>query len=480
MNFLDNVISFFSPETAAKRLAARMAIRNYEGASIGRRTKNWRATQQDANSEIKSAHATLRNRSRDLVRNNPYSRRAVRAIKNNVVGSGIRASFSGTGANQAKVFNDFAESFKADYTGMQNFYALQGLAMQAVADGGECFIIKKVSTTSPFGLELQLLESEFLYDLDPFELFADGSYREQGITFKDGKPFSYKMYKLHPNGAYPMRDTIEVSAENVIHIFDRERIGQIRGVPFGVSAFIRTKDFDDYEAAQLMRLKIAACFSVFVTDSAAPTILQGNESALDMVSEVSPGMIEYLPPGKSVSFGNPPPAEGYDVYSRKVQEGIAAGYGVPYATMTGDFSNVNFSSARMAWMEFSKEIQYYQQNLMIPMCQKVFDWFAEIIELKNIRIRKVKTKWTTPRREMIDVAKEGAAQIALIRAGLKSQSEALREMGYDPETVFNEIAEDNAIIDKLGLKLDSDPRYTTKAGIEQIDNTANDSTTQNN
>jgi len=470
MNLLDSVISYISPQLAAKRLAAREGIRRYEAASIGRRTKNWNSSAQDANTEIKSAHATLRNRSRDLVRNNPYSRRAVRAIKNNVVGSGIRASFSGTGTNQAKLFDEFAESFKCDYIGQQNFYALQGLAMQAVADGGECFIIKKVRTDSQYGLELQLLESEFLYDLDPFEYFSDGSYREQGITFKDGKPFSYKMYKMHPNGAYTSRDTIEVPAKDVIHIYDKERIGQIRGVPFGVSAYIRTKDFDDYEAAQLMRLKIAACFSVFITDGGTANLIKSDDSLLDRVSEVSPGMIEYLTPGQSVQFGNPPPAEGYDVYSRKVQEGIAAGYGVPYATMTGDFSNVNFSSARMAWMEFSKEIQYYQQNLMIPACQKVFDWFAEIIELKGVKIRKVKAKWTTPAREMIDVAKEGAAQIALIRAGLKSYSEVIREMGKDPEIVFNEIAADNALIDKLGLKLDSDPRYTTKAGIEQIDN----------
>jgi capsid protein len=45
-----------------------------------------------------------------------------------------------------------------------------------------------------------------------------------------------------------------------------------------------------------------------------------------------------------------------------------------------------------------------------------------------------------------------------------SLSEALRERGYDPETVLNEIADDNALLDKLGIILDSDPRMTTQAG----------------
>jgi capsid protein len=52
----------------------------------------------------------------------------------------------------------------------------------------------------------------------------------------------------------------------------------------------------------------------------------------------------------------------------------------------------------------------------------------------------------------------------LIRCGLLSQSEALREAGYDPDQTLAEIAEDNAKLDKLKLILDSDPRNTTQQG----------------
>ena len=64
---------------------------------------------------------------------------------------------------------------------------------------------------------------------------------------------------------------------------------------------------------------------------------------------------------------------------------------------------------------------------------------------------------TDPNTEILSLVRE-------VRSGLKSLSEALRERGYDPEEVLREVADDNALLDELGLVLDSDPRTTTQAG----------------
>jgi capsid protein len=56
----------------------------------------------------------------------------------------------------------------------------------------------------------------------------------------------------------------------------------------------------------------------------------------------------------------------------------------------------------------------------------------------------------------------------MIRNGLKSRSQVVRELGGDPDALMEEIAKDNATADKLGLVFDSDPRKTTAAGQEQI------------
>src|SRR5690242_2748247 len=92
-NFLDRVISVFAPQAAYRRLQYRKAFnvmqRRYEAAAGGRRTANWVATSSSANVEIHNALTFLRNRSRDLVRNNGYAKKAVNEIANNVVGTGI-------------------------------------------------------------------------------------------------------------------------------------------------------------------------------------------------------------------------------------------------------------------------------------------------------------------------------------------------------------------------------------------------------
>jgi capsid protein len=61
----------------------------YEGATAGRRAHGWYAASTDANVELMGALIWLRNRSRDLIRNNPYAARAVEELAGNVVGTGI-------------------------------------------------------------------------------------------------------------------------------------------------------------------------------------------------------------------------------------------------------------------------------------------------------------------------------------------------------------------------------------------------------
>ena len=64
--------------------------RNYAGAMISRLTSDWMATQASADAEIRTSLRKLRDRSREMVRNNPYAKQAKRTTQINVVGSGIK------------------------------------------------------------------------------------------------------------------------------------------------------------------------------------------------------------------------------------------------------------------------------------------------------------------------------------------------------------------------------------------------------
>jgi capsid protein len=93
MNWLDRAIGVVAPGTGLRRARRRHAMavlaRAYEGARAGRRTEGWITAGTGANAEIAPALARLRDRSRDLVRNNPYAAKAVQALVSNMVGTGL-------------------------------------------------------------------------------------------------------------------------------------------------------------------------------------------------------------------------------------------------------------------------------------------------------------------------------------------------------------------------------------------------------
>ena len=66
--------------------------RSYAGAIVSRLTSDWMSTQASADAEIRTSIKKLRDRSREMVRNNPYAKQAKRTTQVNVVGSGIKLS----------------------------------------------------------------------------------------------------------------------------------------------------------------------------------------------------------------------------------------------------------------------------------------------------------------------------------------------------------------------------------------------------
>lgn len=470
MNFLDRTISFFNPEAGLRRARARKAeeiIRGFDAASKGRRNENFRSSGADANREIQPVLKLLRERSREQVRNNVYARRSVRTISNNVIGTGIVPTpldLSRTAEKRTmKLWADWAGTKACDFDGLLTMYGIQRLVMRTVVESGECLVLRRRVNDPNNPIKLQVLEPDFLDHSKTINL-ADGGRIIQGVEFdKYGKRKGYWLFDRHPGSGDFLSVTSKfVEASEVAHIYFVERPGQVRGVPWLVTSMIRMKDFDEYEDAELVRQKIAACFTVFVQDTNPDAVLDGNENE-NIASRVEPGIIEMLPPGKSVSFAQPPLTNGYESYSRKILQGIAVGTDITYEQMTGDYSNVNFSSGRMGWIEFQRNVEDWQWNMIIPMlCETVWTWFVNANAIVGRVKEGTRADWTTPRREMLDPVKETNAMNLMVRNGFKSYSEAVRELGYDPDDTLEEIQSDMQKFDEKGIILDSDPRQQKK------------------
>ena len=481
MNWLDRTIGAVAPAVALRRLRQRQALqlmqRAYEGAKAGRRTDGWVTAGTGANAEIGPASSRLRDRSRDLVRNNPYAAKAVNALVSNLIGTGIvpraRAKRPAIAKAADQLWLQFAVGCDSD--GLTDFGGLQALIVRSLVESGEVLVRfreRRVEDRLAVPLQLQLLESDHLDSLKTEEL-SNGGYILQGIEFDAlGRRRAYWLFPSHP-GESRGRALVSrpVPARQVLHLFERLRPGQVRGVPWFAPVILKLRDLDDYDDAELMRKKIEACFAAFVTGAQDEETL-GRPSSIhsgDRVESFEPGMIEYLEPGKDVKFASPSANGGYAEYMRLQLHAVAAGVGLTYELLTGDLSQVNYSSIRAGLIEFRRRMEALQWQLIVPgLCQPVWSRFVELAQAAGqLPEGEITSEWTAPRFEAVDPLKDIQADILAVRAGVMTLKEAIARQGYDPAQVLAEIASTNAELDAAGITLDTDPRRSTKTGQEK-------------
>lgn len=483
--FLDRVIGVFSPSAELHRVRARVSLavatRTFEGASKGRRTQNWFTQNSSINALIAGGLPMLRSRSRYLCRNQGYAAKAVNVWQTNIVGDGIIPSVKSKSrpdlaTKLGELWIAWGDEAVCDNSGRQDFYGLQALGARTAVESGS-FLIRRiwrrVKDGLPVPMQIQLLEPDHL-DTYRDRILDDGSRIIQGIEYdKSGRRVAYHLFNEHPGDRFMLVNGLvseRVPADDIIHVFRMDRIGQADGVPWSAPTIIKLKDLDEYEDAELIRQKIAACFVGFIHDiEAMDADTTSGSTAAAPLEKVEPGILETLPPGKTVTFGSPPPAQNYGPHTQQVLRSIAAGFGMTYEALTGDYSQVNFSSGRMGALEFSRSIRQVQNHMMVTqMCKGVWRWFNEAAILAGKADDFIPASWTAPAREMIDPLKETQAVEKQIRIGIKSLSEGIRERGKDPEDVLGEIESDNAILDAKKIVVDSDPRKDISTPAKQV------------
>lgn len=453
----------------AREAAGAIARRYYDAASRGRRTEGWRRSSGDSASTTSGQISVLRDVARDLVRNNAWARSALRTISNNTVGWGITPR--GLMPDAAGVWSAWANSNTCDARGILTLSGLQRAVIECVAVSGECLVVRHIDSGGAHPLRLEVLEPDHI-DTAKDSLSLGAARTTQGIEFDErGKPAAYWLYPDHPGSSAAMRrSSVRVPAEQVIHIFRVDRPGQVRGVSWFAPAAVKLHDFDDYHDALLVRQKLAACFSAFVTELDGASSALGEESDDGLLETFEPGRIDYLKPGQSITFANPPGVpESEGKFATLCLRSIAAAMSVTYEDLTGDYSQVNYSSARMGRIAHWGSVADWQYNMLIPQfCDRVFSWWRELAPLVGVSDPGV-PEWTPPPMQMTDPEKEGKAYLTLIRAGAMTHNELAAAMGRDPRAHWRDYADGLAQLDALGIVLDSDARKTTAQGISQIE-----------
>jgi lambda family phage portal protein len=485
----DRFTASFAPAWTLRRIQARsaleLAVRHYEAAQPGRRTSGWARSRGDVNAVTAVALPELRMHMRDLVRNNGYARKAQGVIANHVTGGwGITPRPVGPGADRASaLWKAWADSTDCDAAGLTVFAGIQDQVLRSWVTDGEVLVRRRprrVIDGLAIPLQLQVLEADHLDTAKDGLTGQEGGPIIQGVEHDAlGRRVAYWLHPEHPGSSRAKGVSKRVPASEIIHVFRAARPGQVRGVPEAAAAIVPLKDFDEYEDAELLRQKIAACFAAFVTD------MDGSSAALGTVDEtdpkleqLEPGMIEYLPPGRSVEFGTPPvPAPG--AFGERTLRKIAAAFDVTYEDLTGDYSRVNFSSARMARLSHWGGIRRLQWQMAVPqLCARVWAWAMEQAVLAGQLQEAPGAEWTCAQMPMLDPEKEARALLLQVRAGAMTHDQMVLEMGENPATHWLAYAAGNKQRAELGIILDSDAHHVSQAGQAQTEPPDDDNDTE--
>jgi lambda family phage portal protein len=456
----------------------------HEVAGRGRRAMAWTPGNPGALATMLDTLTELRTKSRDLARRNAWANAALEAYVSNAIGTGIKPqSMIADAALRETVHRLWSDWVgDADAAGLTDYYGLQALACRAMLEGGECLIRlrpRRPEDGLTVGLQLQLLEPEHL-PLTLNTTLASGHTIQAGIEFDLlGRRVAYHLYRTHPEDGVmaPMssslgNDTVRIPASEIVHLFRPLRPGQIRGEPWLARALVKLHELDQYDDAELVRKKTAAMFAGFVTRVAPEDQLLGESEADEngvALAGMEPGTMQILEPGEDVKFSQPADVgANYTEFLRAQFRAVAAAMGVTYEQLTGDLSQVNYSSIRAGLLEFRRRVESIQHGVLIhQMCRPIWRaWFTQAVLEGALPIRAfsdnrrdlLAVKWIPQGWQWVDPQKEFNAMKLAIRSGLLSRSEAISAFGYDAEDVDQEIANDNARADTLGLVFDTDPR----------------------
>lgn len=481
-NILDRAIGWVAPAAAARRMQSRALLevshRGYEAATTGRDRDPWYSSNASADAEISKAGPALREAMRNLVRNNPYAANAIGNLVTHAVGSGIVPRSKDKRVNA--LFAEWAR--KCDAAGHLDFFGLQALVVRGLLESGDGIVRRRLRFESdglPVPLQLQVLEPDHI-DTSKCGTYGNTDIFEGIGVDPIGRPSEYWLFRQHPGAPRGMyMESAPVPAADIAHGFEKQRASQSRGKPWGTPAITHMRDLAEYERAETLRKKLEACLVGVVTgggDDPGVTDLNVDENSAgvynargDIVERFEPGAFYHARGGSDIKFTQPATTGNYDTYKVSKLHDIAAGFRVPYSLLSGNLSKVNYSSGKIGLETYKRTIESLQWDVIIPMIlDPIWDWFCQAaFETGRISQRKVPVQWSPPRFPSADEAKDIAARVKAMRAGLLNPMVAMAETGYAPDEIIEGYVEWNSMLDKHGLIFDSDPRRLSQVGQVQ-------------
>lgn len=488
---LDNIIGTIAPQAALKRVTARQKMQilnsgygNYGASTTKKSLAGWLHGGGSHREDIEDNLATLRQRSRDLYMGVPIANGAIKTMRTNIVGRGlylkpvIDREALGMTPEAAKALEKkiqrewklWADSPDCDMERLDTFYELQQLAFINWLMSGDCLAVLPVKKriNQPYDLRVQLIEADRLSSPDNFDTLDNKIIGGVEVD-QSGEVVAYHISNHHPlSYGYTNISWQRVEAygsttgrRNILHLMNRERIGQRRGVPFLAPVIEALKQLGRYTDAELVAAVVSGLFAVFIekgdgSDGDAIGSMIPEEEEVDADDdtsiELAPGAVIELNEGEKAHDTTPGRPNGnFGGFVEAICRQIGASLEIPYELLMKCF-NSSYSASRGALEEAWKTFRMYRDWLSKDFCQPVYEeWLAEAVAKGRISapgffsdpVRHkafCQAEWNGPARGMLNPVQEVSAAEKRVQNGFSTRSmETMEIMGGDYYTNIEQL-----------------------------------------
>lgn len=501
-------------------LPIRSGKRSYEMAELDC-TLGWKDVDLSSNQTLAASFSIIKSRAHQLARENAHIRSFLTVSTTNIVGSNgfpfqskLKASKGPSSGKFDKDFNDNFERIKKQMAKSHNCYTADRKLSEKMLDAfiwklfcidGEAIILHMPTNKNKFGITKKLIDP-CLLDHNLNGWLSNGNYVKMGIEVdQDNMPLAYHfrtqndkdlIFSGFEKDFHYQHERVE--AQFITHLFIPEYVGQIRGISMFVASGLRAHMISLFEKSTVISATVAMAKGHFykLNHEAAENagVLGGmgedgeengniNEDQADLVQTVTPAQGEVLPSYVEDVFTldhSFPPAN-YEEFSRVNLKTMAAGLPIQYHALTGDYSEVNFSSARMAEIEqrpiwrtfqnFMKEewkepaLIKEAEILVISMYDELdTEKVARCVEMGFFHFGSRGWDYTNP----LDAAKANQINLML---GLTSRRRITQEThgDMDFEEHLDELAEEIKLMDSKGLNTELTDKKDTTEEISQAE-----------
>jgi lambda family phage portal protein len=448
----------------------------YEAAEAHRLLADWITSLNTADEEVRAGIDRLRSRARDLERNNSTIRNYLRITAVNVIGANgmrLQSQVRNNDGRLATWINDRIEagwhewSRKPTIDGRQTLASFSRLGLKTICRDGEMFIRKwRGFDGNRFRFALEPIDADLL---DPgFSRRAATGVNEIVMSVEIdgfGRPVAYHVRKSRYSS-----ERERIPADQIIHLYDPDRVNQTRGVTWMTSVMVPIRQLAGYIESELVAARIGAAKMGFfqrVKDAIGPGALDSGTGTL--ATEANPGTFGVLPDGYEVASWNPDhPAAAFGAFLKEAKRDVATGVGVSSNVLTSDLENVNYSSMRSGLLLDRDVWRVLQQWWIDAFLWPVYEeWLnmallsgAVALDSRDFR-RFLTARWVPRGWAWVDPQKDVTATRDAISAGLTSRRIALAEQGLDLEDVFEQLAEEERLAEEYQINVD--PRATAGA-----------------